>query len=548
MPEVTVVGAGIAGLTAALRLAERGYQVTLFEQEDFLGGKLGAHIDRRDDPPSYPNDYHEHSFHMYLNWYHNFWQIAEDIGVRGDFKAQPEMTYLKRDQFVKDGHPPQLINVGAIGSSWHNMLSGVESPADMLIYGYSLIDLLGSATLPIAAPANNSVYGFLTSRPYMTERAIALHGQTLAKAFASPTYLNATGTYQKFIGYGFRQPAPMTWLLKGNTQQHLFEPFRKHLEKLGVDIRRLHRVDRIDVESYEITNLKISRLTQSQQEDLAVPRTKGRLVAETFDWPITGDVVLAVPIQALSKLVDEKMFLSAPELGDVRRLPTRAMASLDVYFNRKIPNVPAGITLLLDSPYNLTFIDNSQLWPDGGPQDVTFLNLVMSDYSVFAEYTDPDYAALIKEYLFSELRHYVDFKYVWQGPNHPKEDDIDRKRSYLQTNTREQLFTNEVGSWQYRPGPTCSISNLFLAGDHCKTFIDVVTIEGAVVSGLMAAEASRQRTGVGEAIEIIEPDAFPQTAMAALKLMGAPSAYAAKAWTVMADGFASRCKDMFPNG
>ncbi len=172
----------------------------------------------------------------------------------------------------------------------------------------------------------------------------------------------------------------------------------------------------------------------------------------------------------------------------------------------------------------------------------------MSDYSVFADYTDPDYAPLIKEYLFYELRHYIDFKYVWQGPNHPKDDDIDRERSYLQTNTREQLFSNEVGSWQFRPGPTCKISNLFLAGDHCKTFIDVVTIEGAVVSGLMAAEASRQRTGVGEPIEIIEPDAFPQTAMAALKLMGAPYAYAAKAWTVMADGFASRCKDMFPNG
>src|SRR5258708_13878535 len=92
MPEVTIVGAGIAGLAAALRLAERGFKVTLYEQNDFLGGKLGAHNHSLDGKPAYANDYHEHSFHMYLNWYHNFWQIAEEIKMRHLFKAQPEMT------------------------------------------------------------------------------------------------------------------------------------------------------------------------------------------------------------------------------------------------------------------------------------------------------------------------------------------------------------------------------------------------------------------------------------------------------------------------
>jgi hypothetical protein len=110
------------------------------------------------------------------------------------------------------------------------------------------------------------------------------------------------------------------------------------------------------------------------------------------------------------------------------------------------------------------------------------------------------------------------------------------------------LFTNQVGTWRYRPEATCAIDNLFLAGDFCKTFIDVVTIEGAVVSGLIAAEALRQKANVGEPIEIIEPDSYPQATMAALKLMGAPYAYAAKAWTMLAGGFGSRVDQMFPNG
>src|SRR5689334_22658980 len=40
---VVVIGAGIAGLTAALRLAERGFQVDVLEERLFTGGKLGGH-------------------------------------------------------------------------------------------------------------------------------------------------------------------------------------------------------------------------------------------------------------------------------------------------------------------------------------------------------------------------------------------------------------------------------------------------------------------------------------------------------------------------
>ena len=46
-PSVIVVGGGVAGLTATHRLLQRGYDVTLIEANDFLGGKLAAHR-RRD--------------------------------------------------------------------------------------------------------------------------------------------------------------------------------------------------------------------------------------------------------------------------------------------------------------------------------------------------------------------------------------------------------------------------------------------------------------------------------------------------------------------
>ena len=39
---VTIVGAGIAGLTAGLRLAERGYQVLFYERDWLVRGKFRA--------------------------------------------------------------------------------------------------------------------------------------------------------------------------------------------------------------------------------------------------------------------------------------------------------------------------------------------------------------------------------------------------------------------------------------------------------------------------------------------------------------------------
>ena len=39
-PRTVVIGAGVAGLVAALRLAHRGHQVTVLERADVPGGKI----------------------------------------------------------------------------------------------------------------------------------------------------------------------------------------------------------------------------------------------------------------------------------------------------------------------------------------------------------------------------------------------------------------------------------------------------------------------------------------------------------------------------
>jgi glycine/D-amino acid oxidase-like deaminating enzyme len=148
---VAVVGGGMAGLTAALRLSERGYKVTLYEERPFLGGQFSAHT--HDADPDQPGArYHEHSYHMLLNWYHNFWRIVEDIGLNREWDFEPRIAvrHLAAGLFAKwlqygqggtgggDGGPrmPALVNAGSPAYARRNLFSGIAPPPDMFLYAY----------------------------------------------------------------------------------------------------------------------------------------------------------------------------------------------------------------------------------------------------------------------------------------------------------------------------------------------------------------------------------------------------------------------------
>jgi len=248
---------------------------------------------------------------------------------------------------------------------------------------------------------------------------------------------------------------------------------------------------------------------------------------------VPGDLVLAVPPGALGRLVSPDVAACAPKLETVRLLRSEPMISFDVYFKRKIPGLTNNITLLLDSKWMLSLLDNSQVLNDP-PERGTALNVISSNADLLKDYEND----VIKDLMLKELQRFLDFKL----------DDVDHDRCHVQTNVGEELFVNQVGSWKHRPTATCPIPNLFLAGDFCQTFIDVVTVEGAVVSGLVAAEALRRRRGIGAPINVVRPDSYPAFLPAMLAVALRPAALAAKAVSVADSMVQTRFSRMFPNG
>ena len=526
MPEVIIVGSGLAGISAATRLIEQGFGVTLYEQNDFLGGKLGAHKE------SGSPDRHEHCYHMYLNWYNNFWQLMKEIGTLDKFIPSPVIgCRLPGDKETR----PYLTNAGSPTTALKNMLNGIAPPAEHFLWAYSLLDLIGTQSMSGDVLEQTSVSNFYRSRCYSTEASIENASRTLAEAFAAPSYLSSARSYQSLIKYGFPNPVPSLWLLTQNTNDAIFEPWAKYLEARAKALgRHFEIIKRTRIEKLHLTDGKVSKLTLGYMPKS--PTTDRGFVpkpTKISEVDVTGDLILAVPPRALGRLVSFEVAACSPGLESVRLLRTEPMISLDLYFKRKIAGLTKSITLLLDSKYTLSMLDISQVWTDCRTSG-TALNIIASNADLIVDYP----SEVILDLLLKELQRFLDFE----------PDDVDKSRCHVQTNVGEELFVNQVGSWDSRPKATCDIPNLFLAGDFCQNIIDVVTIEGAVVSGLQAAEALRKRRGIGTPIDIVVPDSYPAIFPAMLAVALRPAAMAAKVVSEADSMMRAQFSRMFPNG
>lgn len=527
MPEVIVVGSGLAGMSAATRLMEQGFDITLYEQNNFLGGKLGAHRD------SHAPDPHEHCYHMYLNWYNNFWQFMSEIGAVDKFIPSPVIgCRAPGDKQTR----PYLTNPGSLATILPNMLNGVASPADQFLSAYSLLDLIGTQWMPGAELEQTSVSNFFRSRGYSTKGSLAASARTLAEAFASPSYLSSARSYQSLVKYGYVDPTPSLWLLTQNTNDGIFEPWMRHLEARAEALGRRFKIQyRTRVETLHLRDGQVRELTLGEMpEEPTTDRNDEPEASKTWKIDVPGDLVLAVPPGPLGRLVSPEVAACAPRLETVRELRSEPMISLDAYFKCRIPGLTSSITLLLESKYNLSLLDISQVWKDWPKGGGTALNVISSNADLIADYPKD----VILDIMLKELQRFLEFKL----------EDVDYDRCHVQTNVGEELFVNQVGSWDSRPKATCEIPNLFLAGDFCQTFIDVVTVEGAVVSGLLAAEALRRKRKIGAPIDIIRPDSYPAFLPAALAVALRPAALAAKAVSVADSMMRANFSRIFPNG
>ena len=554
---VAVVGGGIAGLTAAYYLArQEDFEVTLFEEKSFLGGNLatrgeadgvkpGAQTPTTGEPIADATEQGGHSTldvypHMYQAWYKNFWSLLEAVGVdlHQNFRSFKSVHQLKRGSDEVD----TLTYPYSLRYLLKNLASGVAPPTDLILFGYANIDLLAERRQPSVRLGNTSLTGYLNTRLYMTRPAIEAFESFISRVWAIPAYQISAWDCRTYSEYCYAAGDQNCWLTTEPAAFAFINQIGDKLERLGAKVEIGNRVTRIEQANIGgkawATVLKYQPTEYDEETEEWQPRgtKEGQPVEEMTASPAFDRVILALPPMALAALAREgdkgtRLVDAIEDLSELGRIGSQRVPIVNVYFKKKLACLPEdnGPIALAGSKLNLSVTNLSRTWLrfEDKPEETVLALTCSEPYAL----TGPDWCddgmAMIKElaeYLQGEFR---------PGERWKESPDIDWGRTCYYSNIDAQLSLNPIGTGQWRPY-ACSekLANVFFAGDCCHNEFGITTVEAAVATGIDAVNALMAASGLGEEVELVEPDTLSSEDYVILRWLWLPTALAAKAATM----------------
>jgi 15-cis-phytoene desaturase len=483
--EVAVLGGGVAGMSAAHELAERGFEVHVYERRPIPGGKA-----RSFESNGLPA---EHGFRFFPGFYRHLPDTMQRIpypgerqGVRGNLKPARDILMLQEDSGPID-YPTHLWGwntrwLGNIRLSAPHIFTASTgfSRSDLIFIGGLLRKLLGACPERRFADYELEDWWHFSNAVHRSEqyrRMLSALTRSLVAARADELSVR-TGGYillqLQLAGWRWRGHVPS--VLNGPTSIVWIDPWRRYLESRGVRFHFRHTVQAI-----ECLDRRIQEVVVTDENGTDSP-VRAR-------W-----YVAAIPAEVMQKLVTPAIAQAEPGLANLCELQFRWMNGVMLYLRRDVPLVH-GHSIYVDSPWALTSISQNQFW--GGAQlgsvgDVPVSGVLSVDVSNWENdgvvYHKPAMQCsrpeIVQEVLTQIRRHLASTAWA-----HDLDDDnivtsfVDE--DIYQPNpggvnaNLEPLLINTKGSWAHRPAAVTKIENLFLASDYVRTYTDLATMEGA---------------------------------------------------------------------
>ncbi|RNL62194.1 FAD-dependent oxidoreductase [Nocardioides marmoriginsengisoli] len=507
---VTVLGGGMAGLAAAHELAERGYDVTVFEPTAW-GGKArsipvaGTAAGGRQDLPG------EHGFRFFPGFYHHI----PDSMRRTPFGSNPHgvhdnLVAAKGGKFYRGGDradafifgigpdPQALLTVDGLRRFLMENLKGQAVPPDELVYFVTrlLVFLTSSTERRFGQWENMSWWDFVgaatRSPDYQHVLAAGLTRNLVAakETLASTRTIGNMGEAFVYNMFGKGNDGALDRILNLPTNEAWIDPWTAHLRTLGVTF-----VSGYGLASYEMGGGKIRAVN--------VVDRAGNSYRHESDFFIS-----AMPVEKARTFWTNEMLAADPSLANLDRLQTDWMVGIQFFLKKKVDLAPGHLTFI-DSPWALTALSQGQFWKsrnfaadygDGTSVDCLSVDISNWDakgilYGKTAKECSPQEVA---NEVLAQIR-YHDTPAAQLGPDVIGSWHLDPGVTYdagTGRNANETpLLVNTAGSWKDRPAGPTKIPNFFLSGDFCQTGIDLATMEGANESGRRAANAILAATG-----------------------------------------------------
>lgn len=539
MPDpVVVVGAGLAGLTAAIHLAERGLDVVLCESHPtFLGGRTRAREPYRFrwNGRLFQQSF-DHGQHCIWTQYWNMQALLDRLGI---FKLGVRPCEHARYLFDDGGAVHRLLPFDINPTNKHpTLLHFLAHLAQATrVPGWKQADTL---RLAAALPRLVTAWSFAHREHYdawdrmSVDELFAWMGlpppmeqvfKSMCKAstFHSHSEISASWGLSMMESTMVGHPDDhKMWCFRGNLGTHLIDPLARVLRQRGGRILRNATAVGVEREGGRVSAVLFVPTRAGSPRTREVLAKPLRLACDA--------VVAATDIPGFQRwllpaLADVPEIRASANLEAVGSLVARIVSARPVRDNDPSMGIFAGRFRVLDTYFRLSsyqdeFIDFRSR--TGG--EVIEVHTYLASRELAASPPAVARDLILKEAFraWPELRDHV--VHVALGGN-------------------ERTFDKQgVGHRRFQPAMQTAVPNLLLCGSWVKTDEAVHDMEKAVVTGLQAANAWLERRGQAPfAIRRLRrSSAFQQIARLAFRVLPKPPAVRAALEPDASDTFAGR--------
>ena len=451
LPHVIVIGGGFAGLRAAVTLADAGIRVTLLEGRMGLGGRARSFI----DPVT--GEVVDNGQHLFLAGYHETLKFLKRLGTENLLVFQKRLQIA----FVRPGGKISFLDCPPVWSPWHLFFGMLR------LSGLSWEDKLGIRRV-LQEVDRFDGNDFAVSQ---------LDGETVE------AWLIRCGQSQKIREDFWHQVALDT--LNEDSSRAAASGWMTVLRTLLSAPWKESRLGMACVGLSDLYTTAAQRIIEEQGGQVRVNCPVATLEVKDFrvggvrladgDVLAADAVISALPPSALSQILPATLALHDPALRSLNRFTSSPIISINLWFDEP-----------LTRELFVGFIGTRVQW-------LFNKEAVLSQAGIEANYVT---LILSAAHSFINLPKQVLIDMALEDLQgcFPKAKKAKLIRSQV-VREREGTISLTVGLERYRPGPSTSLSNFFLAGDWTGTGLPA-TIESAVLSGRLCAEAFLKRMGL----------------------------------------------------